>query len=234
MKWPGPVVEARLIRRYKRFLADFSLPDGQTITAHCANTGSMKTCLAEDALCLLTHHDDPKRKLKYSWQAIAMDDGWVGINTSLANALTREAIEAGAVAELHGYAEIQSEARYGERSRIDLLLRSPNRADCYVEVKNATLRLEDGRAGFPDAATQRGAKHLVELTRVLAEGGRAVLFYCVQRTGARRVALADAYDPRYAAILREAAGRGLEVYAYRAEMDREGVRLVQPLPVDFD
>ncbi len=231
MNWPGPLVRATLIRRYKRFLADFTLPDGQTAVGHCVNTGSMKTCIAEGAPCWLTHHDNPKRKLKYSWQAIHMPDGWVGVNTSLANALTVEAINAGVIAELQGYADCRTEKKYGHNSRVDIFLSGPDRPDCYVEVKNVTLLLEAGTAGFPDAVTQRGAKHLQELRDVLSQGDRAVLLYCVQRASANRVAAADRFDPHYAATLRKAALEGLEIYAYQAEMSESAIALKRALPV---
>ena len=191
MKWPGPLVHARLIKRYKRFLADFRLEDDTVITAHCANTGSMVTCLHEDALCRLTFHDDPKRKLAYSWQAIRMPDGWVGINTALPNRLVVEAITNGVISELRNYDRIETEKKYGERSRIDILLRADAQPDCYVEVKNVTLLLDEGLAGFPDAVTQRGTKHLNELMSIQ---------------------------------------QGVEVYAFRAHMDDQGVCLTTAIP----
>ena len=231
MRWPRPVHEAVFLQRYKRFLADFRLGDGTRITAHCANTGSMKTCLSDGAPSILTHHPDPKRKLAWSWQALEMPDGWVGINTALANHLVGEAIETGVAASLAGYAERVPEQKYGQGSRIDWLLRSPGRPACYVEVKNTTLLVAEGVAAFPDAVTKRGAKHLEELIAVSARGDRAVLCFCVQRVSAREVRPADAYDPGYGRLLRDAVARGVEVLAYRAEIDREGVTLTTELPV---
>jgi len=233
MKWPGPVHQATLLKRYKRFLADFRLGDGEVVTAHCANTGSMKTCLTDDAPSILTRHHDPKRKLKWTWQALRMPDGWVGINTSLANALVGEAIEAGTVTELAGYETLLPERKYGQGSRIDWLLRAKGRPDCYVEVKNTTLLVGDGIAAFPDAVTKRGAKHLEELISVSESGDRAVLFFCVQRTSALEVRPADDYDPAYGRLLREAVDRGVEVIAYLAAIDLAGVSLVRRLPVEL-
>lgn len=233
MDWPGEVHEASFIRRYKRFFAEFHHADGTVITAHCPNTGSMATCYREAAPCLVTFHDDPKRKLAYSWQAIHMPDGWTGINTGLANRLVQEAIENGTITELQGYPTLKREQRYGENSRIDLLLRAPDRPDCYVEVKNVTLLLEPGLAGFPDAVTQRGTKHVRELAAQQRAGDRAVLFFCVQRASITRVTVAEQFDPEYAARLREAAAQGVEVLAYRAEFDARGVRLTTALPVDL-
>ncbi len=233
MIWDAPLVEATFLKRYKRFLADFRLPDGEIITAHCANTGSMETCMAAEAAAWLTYHDNPKRKLKYSWQAIRMPDGWVGINTGLANHLVHEAIREGVIAELQGYTEIKAEQKYGQGSRVDFLLRADDRPDCFVEVKNVTLLLDRGVAAFPDAVTQRGAKHLQELLEVCRNGKRAVLCYCVQRESAQKVAPAEAYDPEYARILRKAVAEGLEVCAYRARFEKTGIALCRQLPLEL-
>ena len=233
MKWPGDPIRARLVKRYKRFLADFVLEDGQTVTAHCANTGSMKTCLADDAPSILTFHDNPKRKLKYSWHALEMPDGWVGINTAMANGLVVEAIENGTVTELAGYATLRTERKYGTSSRIDILLSDSNRPDCYVEVKNATLLLEEEVVAFPDAVTTRGLKHLRELMAMVEQGHRSVLMFCVQRASGSKVVPADAFDPEYGKTLRQAVAAGVEVLAYQADFGEEGVRLVRSLPVDL-
>lgn len=233
MDWPGFLIDVKLVKRYKRFLADFEMADGTTVTGHCANTGSMVTCLAEAAPCWITHHDDPKRKLKYSWQAIQMADGWVGINTAIANKLVAEAIEAEVISELSGYAHMKAEVKYGTNSRIDLLLTDPNRADCYVEVKNVTLLEEEGIASFPDAVTARGKKHLEELVNIVKSGGRAVLCYCVQRESAQVVRPAEHRDPAYAATLREAVKQGLEVIAYKATFSKEAIFLKEALPVEI-
>lgn len=230
MDWPGSVIQARFLCRYKRFLADFRLADGSIITAHCANTGSMATCLAFGAPCILTHHPSAKRKLKYSWQAIHLSDGWTGINTALANGLVREAIENGVIKELVGYDRITMEPKLGAASRADLVLERGDQ-QCIVEVKNVTLWLGDGRAAFPDAVTARGTKHLEELTRLVQTGDRAVLVYCVQRTSANSVLPAADRDPQYARTLLQAERAGVEVLAYRAEMDHGGVALTTPLPV---
>ena len=231
MKWPGTLIEAKFLKRYKRFLADFQLPNRQEITAHCANTGSMKTCMEEGAPSWLTHHDNPKRKLKYSWQGIQMPDGWVGINTALANKLVREAIENHVVTPLQGFETILAEQKYGTNSRIDFLLKGKGKPDCFVEVKNVTLLLEEGVAGFPDAVTDRGRKHIGELVEVCGAGHRGVLLFCVQRESAKEVRPAEVFDPLYAQALREAVGKGLEVYAYRAQFSKSEVVLTTPLPV---
>jgi len=234
VKWPGKVIEATFLRRYKRFLADFRLDDGSEVTAHCANTGSMKTCLKPGARAWITYHDDPKRKLAYSWQAIEMEDGWVGIHTSLANKLVKEAIDEGLVPELTGYGSLATERKYGRNSRIDLLLSEPGRPDCFVEVKNVTLLLAQNVVGFPDAVTARGLKHLHDLMEVVAGGSRAVLFYCVQRESAQVVQPARDFDPAYTAALAEAMAAGVEVVSYRARLTPEAVRLDRPLPLKND
>jgi len=231
VRWPQPPIHATFLRRYKRFFADFRLPNDDVVTAHCPNTGSMKTCLEPDAPAILTYHDNPKRKLKYSWQSIKMGDGWVGINTSMANDLVREAILAGRVSELQGYDGIQRERPYAERSRVDLLLTAADRADCYVEVKNVTLRIAPGVAAFPDAVTKRGTKHLQDLQQMVRADQRAVLFFCVQREGIDEVRPADDFDPTYCATLREAHRAGVEVLAYRTQFEEEGPVLVDVLPV---
>lgn len=233
MEWPGEVHEASFIRRYKRFFAEFRGADGSLLTAHCPNTGSMATCTADDALSLITYHDNPKRKLAYSWQAIQLADGWTGINTGLANRLVQEAVESGVVNELKDYPTLKREQKYGENSRIDFLLSAPDRPDCYVEVKNVTLLLAPELAGFPDAVTKRGTKHIQELAARKRAGDRAVLFFCVQRVSVERVTVAENFDPEYAATLRAAVAEGLEVIAYRADIDRHGVRLTTPLPIDL-
>lgn len=233
MKWPGPIIRGELIKRYKRFLADFRLEDGSIVTAHCANTGSMKTCMEKGAVGWLTYHDDPKRKLKYSWQACEMPDGWVGINTSTSNRLVEEGILAGIIEPLQHYSILEREKKYGTGSRIDILLRGEDRADCYVEVKNVTLLVEDGIVAFPDAVTQRGAKHLDELATVVERGDRAVLLYCVQRQSAKKVVPAREYDPHYAATLEKAVARGVEVLAYGVSPSLSEVRLTHAIPLEI-
>ncbi len=234
MKWPGSLVKGRLLKRYKRFLADVALPDGTVVVAHCANTGSMKTCMDVDIPVWLTHTDSKTRKLKYSWQIAFMPDGWVGINTGLANRLVVEAIQSGVIPALDGYGELRTEQKYGENSRIDILLRDEQRPDCYVEVKNVTLLLEDGIAGFPDAVTKRGLKHLGELTKLVVQGRRAVLLYCVQRESATVVKPAAQFDPDYAAALKHAAAHGVDVLAYRAQLSEDGLELTTAIPVELD
>jgi len=233
LNFDPPLVPGRLERRYKRFLADVTLADGSTITAHCPNTGSMLGVAEPGQRVWLAYRPSPTRKYAYAWELTELADGTlVGVNTHLSNTLVREAIVDGTIPALAGYPDIQPEARYGkEGSRIDLLLKSPDRPDCYVEVKNVTAAVQDGIALFPDAVSERGTKHLRELMGVVAEGRRAVLVFCVQRGDVREVRPADAIDPAYGRTLREAIAAGVEAIACRAEVTPESVHLAHLLPV---
>ena len=228
MKLP-PLTAGILVRRYKRFLADVELEDGSTITVHCPNSGSMMGCAIPGSRVFLSRSSNPGRKYPFTWELVATDGFWAGINTGLPNHLTRAAIEDGTVSELQGYETIRPEVPYGEHSRIDLLLENPGRR-CYVEVKNVTL-VEQGRALFPDAVTTRGQKHLNELMRVVAEGDRGVIFFTVQRGDGDSVSPADDIDPEYGRLLRLALANGVEALAYRAEVTPEEIRLTKRLPV---
>lgn len=235
MQFPDPLQEAVLIRRYKRFLADIETADGRRLTIHCPNTGSMKNCQEPGSRVWYTLSDNPKRKYPGTWQIVEVDRKFlVGINTGLANTLVAEAIVAGRVEALAGYSQIRREVPYGEqRSRIDLLLESGRQADCYVEVKNVSLGMGQGRGLFPDAVTVRGHKHLQELMQMVAAGNRAALFFCVQHTGIDFVSPADEIDPEYGRLLREAQAVGVELLAMRARFDVDGggIELQEQLPV---
>lgn len=233
MKFTVPLVEGLLLRRYQRFLADVSLPDGRVVTAHCPNTGSMLGCKAPGSRVWLSPADNPARKLPWTWELVEVAPGvTVGVHTGRSNSLVREAIEAGQVPELAGYTGIRPEVKYGEGSRIDLLLQAAGRPDCYVEVKNVTAAVE-GRIGyFPDAVTTRGAKHLREMSAMVAAGHRAVLVFCVQRTDVDGVRPADHIDPDYGRALRAALAAGVEVLALGARIDAGGIELVRRLAVE--
>ena len=232
MDFSTPLIAGRLIRRYKRFLADVELADGRVITAHTANTGSMAGCAEPGSRVWLSDSGNPKRKYPLSWELVEVaGETLVGINTAMPNRLVKEAVESDVVDSLRGYPTIRTEVRYGaERSRIDLLLEGGEAPRCYVEVKNVTL-VEEGVAYFPDAVSERGAKHLRELIGVVEQGERGVIFFCVQRGDANEVRPADGIDPRYGETLREAIRRGVEAIAYRAEVSPEKVELITPLPV---
>ena len=234
MKFAAPLVEGRLIRRYKRFLADVQLPD-EVITAACPNTGSMLGCAEPGSRVWLSVHENPARKYRHTWEIVEVAGAkpvMVGINTGLPNALVQEAILAGAIPELKGYRTLRREVGFGEeRSRIDIVLSSPRRKSCYVEVKNVTAAASRGIALFPDSVSERGAKHLRELMRLKAGGMRPVQLYCVQRGDVDEVRPADAIDPEYGRTLREAVDAGVEVMAYRARVTPYEIRIEERIPV---
>lgn len=241
MMFASDLIEGRLIKRYKRFLADVQLPDGTVVTAHCPNTGSMLGCQPESGRVWLSANDDPKRKLRYTWELVETVPGeFACINTARPNGQARAAIEAGRIPELAGYPDCKPEVRYGlERSRIDLHLSGhATLRDAWVEVKNVTL-CESGTGYFPDAVTTRGQKHLRELMGQVSAGERAVLLFCVNHTGIGSVRPADHIDSIYGQLLREAAAAGVEVLAWQADLARQGepsglLDLVNPLPVNLD
>lgn len=231
MKFP-PLIQGRLIRRYKRFLADIVLPDGREMTVHCPNTGSMKHCADAGSRVWLRDVASPARKLRFRWELVEVDNRHLAcINTGLANGLVREAVEAGRIEALSGYRDLHTERPYGrERSRIDLLLQGAGRPDCFIEVKNVTLLEAEGWGMFPDAVSERGRKHLRELIGVVQEGARGVLFFNVAHTGIRRVMPAWNIDPGYAKTLVEAVEAGVEVIAYGACINNREMVLENRLP----
>jgi sugar fermentation stimulation protein A len=226
------LIPGTLIGRYKRFLADVRLDSGAIVTAHCPNSGSMTACCQPGRPVFLSYHDNPKRKLNYTWELIRMPTSLVGVNTQVPNRLTAHAIASGGVAELAGYTRLRPEVPVGRRSRIDLQLTAPDRRPCYVEVKNCTL-VADGVARFPDAVTLRGQKHLTELQQLTAGGFRAVMFFLIQRMDAARFAPADDIDPDYGAKLRQAVGHGVEMLVYDVHIDLRQIRLRGRVPCDL-
>ena len=236
MEFPTPLVKARLVRRYKRFLADAVLEEGpgagEEITAHCANPGAM-TGLAEPGTSIrLAPVADPARKLRWSWKLAALPDGgWANVDTGAANRVAGEALRAGAVPAFAGYDAVRAEAKYGARSRVDFLLQAEGRPDCYVEVKSVTLRRQGALAEFPDARTARGARHLEELAAMVGQGARAALLYVVMRTDCTAVGVAGDIDPAYAAACNAARAAGVEILAHACAIDPRGLTLGEALPV---
>jgi sugar fermentation stimulation protein A len=232
MKFTQSLIEGVLIRRYKRFLADVQLQDGKVVTAHTANTGSMKGCSTPGSRVWLSHSNNPNRKYPLSWELVEVTkDILVGINTAVPNTLAREGIEQAIITELQGYDTIRKEVPYGkEGSRIDLLLQSGENNKCYVEVKNVTL-VDDGIALFPDAVSQRAAKHLRELEAMVEKDHRGVILYCVQRKDAREVRPADLIDPVYGQTLRKSIDQGVEAIAYQASVSTSEIEITNRLPV---
>jgi len=228
IEWPV-LITGTLIKRYKRFLADVRLGDGSLVTAHCPNSGAMKACSSPGRPVYLSYHDNPKRKLKYTWEIIQMPDSLVGVNTLIPNKLVKHSIEANRVSELANYDQVVSEIKVSPGARLDLLLKKQTGESCFVEVKNCTL-VEDGAACFPDAVTDRGRKHLLELQRLVAEGNRCAMFYLIQRMDAKQFKPADHIDPDYGRELRKAHGHGVEIFVYDVIIDLKRIRLNQKVP----
>lgn len=223
-----------MIRRYKRFLADVCLADGETITVHCPNTGSMKNCAQPGWRVWLSHSDNPKRKYAHTWELVEVEQQLACVNTQRPNHIVTEAFKAARIAGFEGFLHCRNEVRYGlENSRIDLLLEDGLSKKCYVEVKNVTLQVQNSDLGlFPDAVTVRGRKHLRELVSVVEQGHRAVLFYCVAHNGINRVQVAKDIDPDYSQQLLVAMAAGVEVMAYRALVDTQTINITERLPFE--
>lgn len=222
LKFPHPLLRGRLIKRYKRFLADVVLDSGETITTTCPNTGSMMGLLAPGAAVWLSTSDSPTRKYKHTWELVEADFGAgpqiVGINTNHPNKLVTEAIEGGLIKELKGYDGLRREVKYGRNSRVDILLESKAKAPCYVEIKNVHMMRNPGRAEFPDSVTERGTKHLAELSDMVAAGNRAVMVYLIQMATPTAFSLARDIDPTYCDAFDAATAAGVEAIAYRCRI----------------
>lgn len=228
LEWPQ-LVRGILIKRYKRFLADVRLDNGNLVTAHCPNTGSMTGCSEPGRPVYLSLHDDAKRKLNYTWELIEMPASLVGVNTLVPNRLVFQASRAGSISELAGYETVEREVQIGNHSRIDLRLSNGQKDRCYVEIKNCTL-VENGVARFPDAVTARGLKHLNELESLVKAGYRCVMFYFIQRMDAGVFKPADQIDPDYGKGLRRVVKRGVEILAYDVAIDLAGIQLNRKIP----
>jgi sugar fermentation stimulation protein A len=224
------LVHGTLIKRYKRFLADVMLDDGNVVVAHCTNSGSMKSCLENGAEVFLSPVTDPTRKTRFTWEMIKIGGSWVGINTGNPNKLAFESISAGIISELSGYTKVMREVVFGD-SRFDVFAENETEK-CFVEVKNVTLK-EGKYALFPDAVTTRGQKHLKTLMEVKAAGMRAVMLYIVQRTDVEIFAPAKEIDPEYAKALKQAVDAGVEVIVMQTEVSPEGIYIKKKLPVEM-
>lgn len=232
MQFQTPLVPARLIRRYKRFLADIELQNGQTVTAHCANPGSMMGLADEGSKIWVEPNDDPKKKLKFGWRLIEHETGhFTGVDTSLANKVIKEALTTRRVPGLDGFDTCRPEVRYGTNSRIDFLLSSAGLPDTYIEVKSVTLQRQNGLAEFPDSVTARGTKHLGELQHMVKAGQRAVMLYLVQRTDCTHFDVAHDIDPAYAAAYKNARAMGVELRCFAAQISPERIDLGAELAI---
>lgn len=227
MVFSEELIHGCLIKRYKRFLADIKLDNGETITAHCTNSGSMKSCLEDDAEVYLTPVNDPKRKTKFTWEMIKINSDWVGINTGNPNKLAFEAVANNKIDKLKGYTEVKREVKFGD-SRFDVMAKN-DKETCFIEVKNVTLK-EGDYALFPDAVTTRGKKHLETLIKVKEEGMRAVMLYIIQRMDVKVFAPAFDIDPEYSKTLQKALKKGVEVIPMQAKVTPQKIELIKELP----
>ncbi|MGQ7746157.1 DNA/RNA nuclease SfsA [Pectobacterium brasiliense] len=232
MNYTPRLQPARLIKRYKRFLADVVTPEGETLTLHCANTGAMTGCATPGDTVWYSTSDNPKRKYAQSWELTeTQQNHWICVNTLRANTLLYEALLENRIEELAGYPDVKTEVKYGtENSRVDLLLQAPDRIDCYIEVKSVTL-LQHECGYFPDAVTLRGQKHLRELQQMVANGKRAVLFFAVLHSGIQQVSPARHIDPRYTELFTEAQRAGVEILCYGSTLCPDGITLTHKLPL---
>jgi sugar fermentation stimulation protein A len=235
MHFNSTLIPATLARRYKRFLADVVFESGDVTTVHVANPGAMTGLDRPFSRVWLSDSGNPLRKYPYTWELVEADLGsgpeLVGVNTGQPHQLVADALEAGLIPELRGYPSVRREVKYGETSRIDFLLDGPGRPSCYLEVKNVHLMRKPRLAEFPDCVTNRGAKHMRELATLQAIGARAVLLFIIQVPSADRFAVARDIDPTYAAAFDQARARGVEVLAWRCNVDLKGIEIAAPVPV---
>ena len=234
MEFPLPLLRAELVNRYKRFFADVRLGGGVVATAHCPNPGSMMGLAEAGAEVWLSETDDPKRKLRLGLELVRADGALVGVHTGRGNAIVAEALAQRRIPELAAYTEVRREVKMGAASRVDFLLQGAGLPTCHLEVKSVTLRrggAGPGMAEFPDAVTARGAKHLGELARIAADGGRAAILYLVQRGDCDRFGLAADIDPAYARAAAAARDAGVGVLCYACDVSPAGIRLARALPM---
>ncbi len=233
MKFEHKLIRGTLINRYKRFLADIMLDSGETVTAHCANSGSMMGLKDEGNIVWVSPQTNPKAKLKYKWELVEVDGSLIGINTSHPNRLVQDAINDGTITELEGYQNLRREMKYGQNSRIDIFLSgsSLNDLNCYVEVKSVTLSRKKNIAEFPDSVTSRGTKHLKELSQMVADGHRAMMVYLIQRNDCTEFRIAADIDPTYAAALDAALYDGVEAVCYGCNLTNKEIIVEQRIPI---
>lgn len=225
-----PLITGKLIKRYKRFMADVELDTGEVVVAHCPNSGSMKGCAIPGSKVWLSKSDNPKRKLKYTWELILTPDTMIGINTQVPNKLVKQSIENNLIQELSGYDKVKAEIKTSDHTRLDLLLEKNTGEKCYVEIKNCTM-VEDGIAMFPDAVTTRGQKHLDELEHLVSLGHRGVIFYLIQRMDALSFKPASMVDPVYAEKLKKVVLNGVEIITRDTIVDTKVISIGKSIPV---
>jgi sugar fermentation stimulation protein A len=235
MNFPTSLLRGTLIQRYKRFLADVRLDDGTIVTASCPNTGSMIGLREPGQTVWLSTSDSTTRKYKHTWELVEHDLGrgpsLVGVNTSHPNRIVAEAIASDQIVELFGYATLEREKKYGKNSRIDIKLSDPAKGTAYVEIKNVHMSRRAGRAEFPDSVTERGAKHLAELSDMVREGHRGVMIFLVQRSDVTALSLARDVDPKYGAAFDLAQGAGVEMLALRCKLSTTSIQIEKLIPI---
>jgi sugar fermentation stimulation protein A len=230
MQFPQPLQRGRLVQRYKRFFADVMLDSGEAVTAHCPNPGAMLGLNTPGLPVWISKSDSPTRKLAHTLELMEVEGGIVGVNTLTPNKLVAEAIAEGLIAEVAGYGSCRREVKYGEASRVDFLLESPDRPRLWLEVKNCHYSRSAGLAEFPDCVAARSARHLRELQAMVGAGDRAVALFVVQRTDCDRFSACHDLDPVFAKALEAAADAGVEVLIYQCAMTIDGIRLDRPMP----
>ncbi|WP_320034328.1 DNA/RNA nuclease SfsA [Halarcobacter sp.] len=223
--------KGKLIKRYKRFLADIILENGEEITAHVPNSGAMTSCIEPNCDVWVTFHDNPKRKLKYTLELTKMGENLICTNTGVANKLGIEAIEDGTIKELQGYSSLKPEQKYGQNSRIDILLENDDKK-CFVEIKSVSLRIDEMLA-FPDAVTSRGEKHLNELCQMVNQGHRAVMLYIIQRTDDLPFRIANEIDKKYAQTFKDVLSKGVEVLVYQSSISLEEIKINKQCKIEL-
>jgi len=233
MKFTAPLIEGKILRRYKRFFTDVELPSGEVVVAHTPNTGSMKTCLAPGMTGLLSPKTNPERKLPFTLEMTGNGKTLIGVNTSMTNYWVEEALKNKKIKELAQYSEIKREHKINAKSRIDFLLEGANLPHCLLEIKNVTLREENGQASFPDAVTERGQKHLQELMTWVREGKMAAMLYVIPREDVDSFGPADNIDPVYGKLLREAKESGVLILAYQCHLTKDEIAVKKALPLTF-
>lgn len=233
MEFDPPLIKTRLLKRYKRFLADVELPDGTITTVHCPNPGSMMGLTEPGNSAYISDSQNPKRKLRHTLELVDVNGVLVGVNTNHPNRLAQEAIEAGRIPQLTGFDRLRREVKYGENSRIDILLETDGRPDTYVEIKNVHFIRTAGVHEFPDSVTARGAKHLDEMAREVAYGNRAVMLYVIQRSDGDRLRFAEDLDPNYVDAFKRASAAGVEALAIRCQVTTNRIDAIDIIPIEY-
>lgn len=234
MDFSSKLYKAKFIKRYKRFFSDHILVDGTIVTAHCANTGAMLGVTEEGVTSWLSKSDDPKRKLKWSWELVQKGDTYIGINTHNPNKIVQEAIQNNEIPELSNYSSLKREVKYGTNSKIDILLKDEIKKDCYVEIKNVHLSRKKSVAEFPDAITSRGTKHLKELSLVSQSGLRAVMLYLIQRNDCNFFKIAKDIDKEYAEAFNDAIKAGVEVICIDTILSSDAINIGKNIQLILD